>query len=45
MEIDINNYVPNEKIMQCVHDNDLKSLREHIVMMVYTDRAFLHGEF
>ncbi|MBR1444347.1 MAG: hypothetical protein IJ583_12550 [Firmicutes bacterium] len=45
MEIDLTGYVPNEKIIQCIHSNDLKGLREHIGMMAYTDRAFLHGEF
>ncbi|MBR1442582.1 MAG: hypothetical protein IJ583_03505 [Firmicutes bacterium] len=38
-------YVPNEKVRKCIEEKDLTSLREYIGTIIYTDRAFLHGEF
>ena len=38
-------YTPNEKILKCIEEKDLSSLREYIGTIIYTDRAFLHGEF
>lgn len=39
------NYVPNKNVLRCIEEKDLASLREYIGTIVYTDRAFLHGEF
>lgn len=38
-------YKPNEKITKCIQDNDIVALREYIGTIIYSDRAFLHGEF
>lgn len=41
----LTNYVPNEKVLKCIEERDFPALREYIGTIIYTDRAFLHGEF
>lgn len=38
-------YKPNDKISKCIQDKDIGALREYIGTIIYSDRAFLHGEF
>lgn len=38
-------YRPNEKILKCIQDKDIGALREYVGTIIYSDRAFLHGEF
>lgn len=41
----IRQFIPNDKLKHYIEQKDLDAVREHIGTMIYTDRAFLHGEF
>lgn len=41
----MNQYRPNPKISAFIEEKNIPALREYIGSIIYSDRAFLHGEF